>query len=247
MKHYLLPLAIAACLSLNLSATYAAARPVAGETAPEPSSNPRTALKFNALAVVGIVNPAIEVALSPHISLQMDAMGAFYYRNCLGTGVPLTLATTFLEGRYYLRQAFRGLYAGPNLGYGVWKMNKDIAPGYSYGHSSVQYGSNVMMGLSVGYQWVLSPRWSLDFLWGLGWQHAIYEGYSAGTTIYVQDADGQYVPLSQTTYLVNGTVATPTSEAYLPYRDSSISADALNKSSEWMPVYKGGLFVTYRF
>lgn len=179
----------------------------------------RMSVKLNGLLAIGVINPAIEFPVHKNISIQMEGMGVFYNRDFLGTGVPLVLATTFLEGRYYFKEVFQKFYAGPNIGWGVWKMNKDIAPGYSYGHSTNQYGNNVMMGLTLGYQWAVSQHWSIDFSWGLGWQHAIYEGF--------QDSDGDGV--------------------WESYFDTSIPKGALNQSAEWMPAYKGGVFVSYRF
>ncbi len=142
----------------------------------------RVAVKLNGLLLAGVVNPAVEFAVHNNISVQLEGMGVFYHDHVPFLNFPLVLGLSFIEGRFYPKEVYRGFYAGPNLGWGVWKMNKSIAPGYfgSYNNNSVQYGHNVMLGLNLGYQWVLSKRWSLDLNLGLGWQHSTYEGYRDG-------------------------------------------------------------------
>lgn len=175
----------------------------------------RVAVKLNGLLLAGVVNPAVEFAVHNNISVQLEGMGVFYYDHVPFLNFPLVLGLTFIEGRYYSKEVYRGFYAAPNLGWGVWKMNKSVAPGYfgTYDNGSVQYGHNVMLGLSLGYQWILSERWSLDLNLGLGWQHSTYEGYENGQL----------------------------------YLDPSIPEGQPNRSAEWMPAYKGGLFLSYRF
>lgn len=175
----------------------------------------RVVVKMNGLLLAGVFNPALEFAVHRNISMQLEGIGIFYHDHLPFLDFPLVLGSSFMEARYYVKEVYRGFYAAPNLGWGVWKMNKSLAPGYfgSYNKNTVQYGQNVMLGLSLGYQWILSDHWSLDLNLGLGWQHAIYEGYKDGVL----------------------------------YLDPSIPVGQANRSSEWMPAYKGGLFVAYRF
>ncbi|HOF93329.1 MAG TPA: DUF3575 domain-containing protein [Bacteroidales bacterium] len=186
-----------------------------GRQAPDGLPGKRVAVKLNGLLLAGVVNPAVEFAVHNNISVQLEGMGVFYHDHVPFLNFPLVLGLSFIEGRFYPKEVYRGFYAGPNLGWGVWKMNKSIAPGYfgSYNNNSVQYGHNVMLGLNLGYQWVLSKRWSLDLNLGLGWQHSTYEGYKNGVL----------------------------------YTDPSIPEGRPNRSAEWMPAYKGGLFFSYRF
>ena len=186
-----------------------------GRQAPDGLPGKRVAVKLNGLLLAGVVNPAVEFAVHNNISVQLEGMGVFYHDHVPFLNFPLVLGLSFIEGRFYPKEVYRGFYAGPNLGWGVWKMNKSIAPGYfgSYNNNSVQYGHNVMLGLNLGYQWVLSKRWSLDLNLGLGWQHSTYEGYKNGVL----------------------------------YTDPSIPEGRPNRSAEWMPAYKGGLFLSYRF
>jgi len=153
-----------------------------GRQAPDGLPGKRVAVKLNGLLLAGVVNPAVEFAVHNNISVQLEGMGVFYHDHVPFLNFPLVLGLSFIEGRFYPKEVYRGFYAGPNLGWGVWKMNKSIAPGYfgSYNNNSVQYGHNVMLGLNLGYQWVLSKRWSLDLNLGLGWQHSTYEGYRDG-------------------------------------------------------------------
>lgn len=183
----------------------------------KPGSLPekRVAVKLNGLLLAGVVNPAVEFAVHNNISVQLEGMGVFYHDHVPFLNFPLVLGATFIEARYYPKEVYRAFYAAPNLGWGVWKMNKSMAPGYfgSYNNGSVQYGHNVMLGLSLGYQWILSDHWSLDLNLGLGWQHSTYEGYKDGVL----------------------------------YLDPSIPEGQPNRSAEWIPAYKGGLFLSYRF
>jgi hypothetical protein len=186
-----------------------------GRQAPGGLPGKRVAVKLNGLLLAGVVNPAVEFAVHNNISVQLEGMGVFYHDHVPFLNFPLVLGLTFVEGRFYPKEVYRGFYAGPNLGWGAWKMNKSMAPGYfgTYDNGSVQYGHNVMLGLSLGYQWILSNRWSIDLNLGLGWQHSTYEGYKNGVL----------------------------------YTDPSIPEGRPNRSAEWMPAYKGGLFFSYRF
>ncbi|MBR5856741.1 MAG: DUF3575 domain-containing protein [Bacteroidales bacterium] len=174
----------------------------------------RINVKVNSLLLVGIVNPAVEFKVMKHFTLQTEAFGAFYTTDFLGTGKPFVLGAGFLEFRYYPRVAFSGFYLAPNVGYGVYKLNKGLVLRYTdtYKNDSFQVGSNVMAGITIGYQWNIDNHWSLEVTWGGGFQHSVYQGFSRKSK----------------------------DEPYVMYVDR-------NASAEWPPLYKGGLFLGYRF
>ena len=171
--------------------------------------------KINSLALIGILNPAVEFKVMEKFTVQMEALGSFYTYNFLGTQKPLVLGMCFGEFRYYPKKAFSGFFVSPNLGFSVFKINKGLVLGYrgTYDNDSYQQGHNFMAGLTLGYQWNIGKHWSLEFVWGGGYQHSIYHGFSRENN----------------------------SDPYLEYYIGR------NASAEWLTLYKGGLFVGYRF
>ncbi|MDR1591871.1 MAG: DUF3575 domain-containing protein [Prevotellaceae bacterium] len=132
-------------------------------------------LKINgAYAALGIINPAIEVGIAPHVSIQADMVASFWQSYI--KGAPLVMSIGFLEGRWYPKERFNGFFAAPCVGYGVYKMRR-----FDYWSSPyLQYGSSVFLGANIGYVWQVN-RWSFELFLGGGWQHAIYEGYNTET------------------------------------------------------------------
>jgi hypothetical protein len=178
-------------------------------------------VKLNAVVAVGVVNPAIEVRVMQHFSVQLEGLGIFAPRNFLGTGYPLSLAASFGEFRYYPKEVFKGFYCAANVGFGVYRMNKNVYP-FKWGSSlnymkdprSVMVGQNLMAGATLGYVFTFkrNDHWGIEISWGLGWQGSTYE-------------------------------------AYTPKDDGSKDFNhvELNGSGEWLPAYKGGVFISYRF
>ena len=172
-------------------------------------SQNRSEVKLNSLILLGIINPAIEAYVNEHTSLQLEAIGIFYPRNFLWTGEPLTLASAFLEYRYYFKSNHHGFFLGPNAGIGVFRMSKGVIPiiGDSYdGSGALQYGYNMMLGLDIGYKFNLAEYCSLEICFSPGYQVARYEGFTPDGGMYV----------------------------------------GLNKSGEWLPLYKGGISLNFK-
>lgn len=174
----------------------------------------RLNVKLNSLVLIAIVNPAVEFKVMPKFTVQMEALGSFYTTDFLGTGKPLVLGAGFLEFRYYPRTAFSGFYVAPNIGFGVYKLNKGLVLRYTdqYKGDCYQHGSNVMAGLTIGYQWNIDKHWSIEVSWSGGFQQSVYQGYRRESK----------------------------DEPYRMYVDR-------NASAEWPPLYKGGIFIGYRF
>lgn len=187
---------------------------------PSKSDDTRMAVKVNGLLAVLIVNPAIEFKVWKQVTVQLEAFGSFYSTNFLGTNKPFVLGSGFLEGRYYIKKAFDGFYFGPNIGFGVYKLNKSLVFRYGdqYNDYSYQQGSNVMIGLTVGYQYNINKHWSLEFSWSGGFQQTVYDGYRPLDPNKPHSESNPY-----TCYT---------------YRDAS---------AEWPVLYKGGILVGYRF
>lgn len=174
------------------------------------SEDTRIAVKLNGLVFIGIINPAVEFRVMPKWTVQLEGLGSFYHKNFLGSHKPFVLGATWGEFRFYPKHSFDGFFLAPNIGWGVYQLNKGSVPGYggSYPESYFQMGSNLMAGLTIGYQLNLGRHWSIEASWGAGWQGSTYQGYD-------KENDTMYVD-------VNG-------------------------SGEWLPLYKCGIFATYRF
>lgn len=177
----------------------------------------KTEIKLNSILLVGVVNPAMEFWMGNKFTLQGELLLSPYFNNCLGTGKPFACALGYVEGRYYPytpNSLFSGFFFGPVVGGGAYKMNKGIYPLYKeqYKDDSYQQGWNMMLGLSLGYKFTLSSRWSLEIDWGGGYQHSWYRGFRRNSK----------------------------DEPYYMYID-------WNKDAEFLPFFKGGVLVGYRF
>ena len=188
---------------------------------PSLSDDTKTAVKLNAAGFVGIVNPAVEFKALRNATVQLEALGVFANTSFLGTGKPLELGAGFCEFRYYIKRAFDGFYFGPTIGFGVYKLNKSLVFRYSdqYLDGSYQQGTNIMCGLTVGYALNLGKHWSIEASWSSGFQHSKYEGYKPNPNYDESSAD---------------------SPKYIMYVTN-------NGSAEWPPMFKCGLFVSYRW
>ena len=136
-------------------------------------------VKMSALVAIGVVNPAVEFKVMDNFTVQLEALGVFYSSNFLGTGKPLVLGSSFFEFRYYPKEEFKGFFVAPNIGWGVYKLNKGLVLRYTddYDYDCYQQGSNIMAGLTIGYTFNLNEKWSIELAWGGGFQHSRYSGY----------------------------------------------------------------------
>ncbi len=78
------------------------------------------------------------------------------------------------ELRYWLCESFNGHFFGVHAFYGQYNMG-----GIRYlGLSDYRRQGNVIgVGVSYGYQWLLSTRWSLEATVGVGYAHFNYDVY----------------------------------------------------------------------
>ncbi len=170
---------------------------VSAQNGIQPIRENKIAVKLNAAALVGVVNPAIEVKVHKHFSVQLEGMGIFYPYGIPGTDAPLVLGATFTEAHWYPKETFRGFYAGPNVGWGVWKLSKGVVPAYWGTYpESYQMGTNIMMGATLGYQFCIGERWGIDISWGLGYSISAYEGHmtSDGSQYVGWNHSGEWLP-----------------------------------------------------
>lgn len=158
----------------------------------------RTAIKFNAAVLAGIVNPAVEFRVHKNITMGLEGLGIFY-PDGFGKLIdgPIVAGMTFVEGRYYPTESFRGFFVGPNVGFSAYTLSKGIHPMY-WGSYSNQYqvGCNFMVGLTLGYAFTLTKHWGIELSIGGGFQTSVYEGhYQSDGSMYIGwNGSSEWIP-----------------------------------------------------
>lgn len=137
-------------------------------------------IKLNGAVVVGIINPAVEFRVFNKGSFQIEALGVFAPRNFLGTGYPCSLAITYGEFRFYPKQVFKGFFCGVHAGWGVYRLNKNLMPIYSYmkEETSIHVGQTFIAGVTLGYCFTFNNHWGMEVSLGGGRQFSTYEAYT---------------------------------------------------------------------
>lgn len=84
------------------------------------------------------------------------------------------------EIRYWLCEAFEGHFFGLHAQGGEFNISGINLPSFVFGSNSNNYrfqGFFVGLGVSYGYQWILSNRWSLEANIGFGYNYLNYEKF----------------------------------------------------------------------
>lgn len=154
-------------LLLALCATLAGSR----------TATAQTYVKLNGLyALAGVVNPAVEFAVSPHSTVQAEIVVSPW--NSI-RGKHMTFGILMGEYRRYFKEHSRGWYLGANLGMMAFDMSKPYLA-----HGSIKFenryckGYGMMIGLCVGYEYQFCERWLVDAFLGWAWMDSHYNGYS---------------------------------------------------------------------
>lgn len=121
-------------------------------------------------------NLALEARLSRRFTVEAE----FHY-NPFPAGENRRWKHWFLqpELRYWMCQPFGGHFFGMHLIYGVYNVgNMKLPAGLFKGVRSSRYeGEFTGAGISYGYHFILSPRWSIEASAGVGFLHTGYERY----------------------------------------------------------------------
>lgn len=121
-------------------------------------------------------NLSVEVKLSDRFTLE----AGFHY-NSFPAGGDKRWKHWFVqpELRYWMCQPFGGHFFGAHLMYGVYNAGDMKLPlGLFKGVRSSRYeGDFLGLGVSYGYHFILSPRWSIETSLGVGFLHIGYERY----------------------------------------------------------------------
>ena len=119
---------------------------------------------------------SVEVKLSDRFTLE----AGFHY-NPFPAGGDKRWKHWFVqpELRYWMCQPFGGHFFGAHLMYGVYNAGDMKLPlGLFKGVRSSRYeGDFLGLGVSYGYHFILSPRWSIETSLGVGFLHIGYERY----------------------------------------------------------------------
>lgn len=90
------------------------------------------AFKLNATSVVGLLNPAMEFKVHNYLTVQVDLFGSFYNKRVWWVkkdyNYPLMMGAAWAELRYYPVEAFHGFYIGANIGGSYYKLNYNVVP-----------------------------------------------------------------------------------------------------------------------
>lgn len=126
--------------------------------------------------VLSSPNLSVEVKLSDRFTLE----AGFHY-NPFPAGGDKRWKHWFVqpELRYWMCQPFGGHFFGAHLMYGVYNAGDMKLPlGLFKGVRSSRYeGDFLGLGVSYGYHFILSPRWSIETSLGVGFLHIGYERY----------------------------------------------------------------------
>lgn len=121
-------------------------------------------------------NIGAEVKLSDRFSLE----AGFHY-NPFPAGEEKRWKHWFVqpELRYWMCQPFGGHFFGVHLMYGEYNVgNMKLPLGLFKGVRNQRYEGDFMgAGLSYGYHFILSPRWSIETSIGVGFLRTKYERY----------------------------------------------------------------------
>ncbi|MBR2331885.1 MAG: DUF3575 domain-containing protein [Alistipes sp.] len=136
-------------------------------------------LKMNALyATVGVINPQLEVVISPHSTMSVDITFSPWRR---WNGNHSQFGMLMSEYRYYFKQATRGWYLGANAAMIAFDLNRPQfwADGHFISRQS-DYGKgfSLAFGVSAGWAHWLSDRWIFDVAFAFDRVSSWYNRYS---------------------------------------------------------------------
>ncbi len=138
---------------------------------------PQGYVKLNALyAALGVINPAVEFAITPKSALQTDIVISPWKSI---NGKHMNFAIFMGEYRRYFKAHNDGWYLGANIGMMAFDMTKPFIKDWKLQFED-RYckGYGMMLGLCVGYEYRFRERWLVDAYFGWAWMDSHYNGYS---------------------------------------------------------------------
>lgn len=156
-------------------------------------------VKANALFLpIGVLNAGLEYQLNEKMTLQGDVFISPW--KSFG-GKYAQIYMMGFDGRYYFKEAFKHWYAGVNFSaarYIIQKYNYWNDGLYQYNENAPVYitsdlyqnGFSLMIGATVGYQWMINEKWNIDMFVGGGHSEGFYHGYHKKLGVRYED-DGR--------------------------------------------------------
>lgn len=135
----------------------------------------QTSLKFNTVtALVGVPNIGLETNLSKKFTFQVDATASLWKSI---NNAPFKLFILIPEVRYYPKEATKGFFVGTHIGGASYEFQK-----WNYINTNYyQKGYSVLYGVTLGYQFEVSPKLNLEIFAGGGYNQGFYKGYFVST------------------------------------------------------------------
>lgn len=146
------------------------------------SVDKRNSLKIYPLSILGGFNFfSIERTLIKKITGQVGV--GFSSITVMGDKYS-TVGMEF-QGRYYLKEALKGLYGGGQFGFGKGQVSTSYLFLDNSTSTEVNYGT-LRYGAKVGYQWLLKSGFTLDLNLGYGYRSYKYKALTDmnGNVVY---------------------------------------------------------------
>lgn len=145
-------------------------------------------LKTNALYLLTTtLNAGVEYKIAPKWTTGLSIM--YKPWKLLPDNKKMTGLLIQPEVKYWLCQPFYQHYIGAHLHYGM----------YNGGFSKYRYQGDLYgLGLSYGYQWVLSQNWNVELSVGAGYAHMKYDKYDRPKCgFFIGKESSNYIGITQ--------------------------------------------------
>lgn len=176
------------------------------------------AFKLNGTTLLGLVNPAMEFKVHDYLTIQLDLFGSFYNKTFwTKKHYPLMMGAGWAEFRYYPVEAFHGFYIGAHLGGSYYKLNYNVVPLIKKHNYIDDRAYQIGYNLMLGY----TIGYAFTFKSNPHWGFEISLGGGGHFDKY---------------YHVNNPDKVPAKEdrVWMKYKG-------------FIPIYKGGILVVYRW
>ncbi len=150
--------------------------------------NSQVEVKTNLLtSIVLVPNFGVEIKVKKKSSLQVDFLGSFWDSVEPLNNSPFHVNQNFIEYRTYQNENLTGFFYGPNIGYGMFTMQKpNFAIIYdrwrdknssSSGDDSYKSGRAAFYGITLGYKKKIGKNFALEAFIGAGLTQSVYRSY----------------------------------------------------------------------
>jgi len=176
------------------------------------------AFKLNGTTLLGLVNPAMEFKVHKNLTLQLDLFWSLYDKTFwTKKHYPLMMGAGWLEFRYYPVEALHGFYIGAHLGGSYYKLNYNVIPLIKKHNYIKDEAYQVGGNVMLGY----AIGYAFTFKSNPHWGFEISLGGGGHFDKYYHVNNPDKVPAKN-------------ERVWMKYKG-------------FVPIYKGGILVTYRW